>query len=361
MVVRPFVNPLIRGVGGGGILMLSSVTQILLILCVLCMCARGVLSPLVLIFVAVSVSLVRTFRVPTKMTIVRRMLPGRRCSGNMDIGISYAGVTMLIKANLSNVIVDSFKVNVSLTVSTLVFLVSTLLVMGVRFSIRRRGGAGQVVNERCLVSLESKFDCMFSRGGLLGLYFLYVLVGSTIIPFSTLLTPVTERVFDKSTGVISLLDMDMAVNAVLKSLAFTGVGRRGGGGALIAFYKVILNMCCIFVTFISGCVTGPVARGLLLLVNSVVVNTTLKLVVACMRIGFMGRIAGRCVKHISTVQFSLACTYTPIMSFIVDVVCGIAIISADSLFIKFNVMVVVLFLLTGGVAFSPLGGNSGDC
>ena len=332
VIIQPFIGPLVENMNKKKVLVLSDIARVLLVLYILYVYTQNMLSPLILVFMTISISLIEAFHMPAGVAVIQHVLPNE----HYDKGVS---------------------VNVSCTkiaIDALIFLISALLIVKIEFSVQEEKKTNRIIGREYLISLRDGFSYVFDHKKLLKLCFLCILINSAVVPFDALLAPIAREMFSGDAKIVSLLSVSVTIGTILGSLTFAKMKEEKKNNTLVTFCGIVLGVYYVFIAFVSKYIANPITQKLLLLIGSIIIGAALGLMITYVQVKFVKEVTKEYIGRVSAIRFSLTYACAPVVSFVISIIYKVTVVDTSSLFVGFGIVIIILFLLANKITFSPL-------
>ena len=129
VIIQPFIGPLVENMNKKKVLVLSDIARVLLVLYILYVYTQNMLSPLILVFMTISISLIEAFHMPAGVAVIQHVLPNEHYDKGVSVNVSCTKIAVLVGTGLSGIVISSFGIGISLAIDALIFLISALLIV----------------------------------------------------------------------------------------------------------------------------------------------------------------------------------------------------------------------------------------
>lgn len=306
VIIQPFIGPLVENMNKKKVLVLSDIARVLLVLYILYVYTQNMLSPLILVFMTISISLIEAFHMPAGVAVIQHVLPNEHYDKGVSVNVSCTKIAVLVGTGLSGIVISSFGIGISLAIDALIFLISALLIVKIEFSVQEEKKTNRIIGREYLISLRDGFSYVFDHKKLLKLCFLCILINSAVVPFDALLAPIAREMFSGDAKIVS---------------------------------KYIAN---------------PITQKLLLLIGSIIIGAALGLMITYVQVKFVKEVTKEYIGRVSAIRFSLTYACAPVVSFVISIIYKVTVVDTSSLFVGFGIVIIILFLLANKITFSPL-------
>lgn len=219
VIIQPFIGPLVENMNKKKVLVLSDIARVLLVLYILYVYTQNMLSPLILVFMTISISLIEAFHMPAGVAVIQHVLPNEHYDKGVSVNVSCTKIAVLVGTGLSGIVISSFGIGISLAIDALIFLISALLIVKIEFSVQEEKKTNRIIGREYLISLRDGFSYVFDHKKLLN-YVLCILINSAVVPFDALLAPIAREMFSGDAKIVSLLSVSVTIGTILGSLTF---------------------------------------------------------------------------------------------------------------------------------------------
>ena len=89
---------------------------------------RGMLSPWVLFFVTIAISLIEAFHMPAGIAVIQHVLPEEHYDKGISINVSFTKIAVLAGTGLSGLVINWLGIGTSLLIDSIIFFVSAFLI-----------------------------------------------------------------------------------------------------------------------------------------------------------------------------------------------------------------------------------------
>ena len=103
------------------VLVLSDIARVLLVLYILYVYTQNMLSPLILVFMTISISLIEAFHMPAGVAVIQHVLPNEHYDKGVSVNVSCTKIAVLVGTGLSGIVISSFGIGISLAIDALIF------------------------------------------------------------------------------------------------------------------------------------------------------------------------------------------------------------------------------------------------
>ena len=277
------------------------------------------LSPLILVFMTISISLIEAFHMPAGVAVIQHVLPNEHYDKGVSVNVSCTKIAVLVGTGLSGIVISSF-------------------------------GIGR----EYLISLRDGFSYVFDHKKLLKLCFLCILINSAVVPFDALLAPIAREMFSGDAKIVSLLSVSVTIGTILGSLTFAKMKEEKKNNTLVTFCGIVLGVYYVFIAFVSKYIANPITQKLLLLIGSIIIGAALGLMITYVQVKFVKEVTKEYIGRVSAIRFSLTYACAPVVSFVISIIYKVTVVDTSSLFVGFGIVIIILFLLANKITFSPL-------
>ena len=341
VIIQPFIGPLVENMNKKKVLVLSDIARVLLVLYILYVYTQNMLSPLILVFMTISISLIEAF-------------PNEHYDKGVSVNVSCTKIAVLVGTGLSGIVISSFGIGISLAIDALIFLISALLIVKIEFSVQEEKKTNRIIGREYLISLRDGFSYVFDHKKLLKLCFLCILINSAVVPFDALLAPIAREMFSGDAKIVSLLSVSVTIGTILGSLTFAKMKEEKKNNTLVTFCGIVLGVYYVFIAFVSKYIANPITQKLLLLIGSIIIGAALGLMITYVQVKFVKEVTKEYIGRVSAIRFSLTYACAPVVSFVISIIYKVTVVDTSSLFVGFGIVIIILFLLANKITFSPL-------
>ena len=173
VIIQPFIGPLVENMNKKKVLVLSDIARVLLVLYILYVYTQNMLSPLILVFMTISISLIEAFHMPAGVAVIQHVLPNEHYDKGVSVNVSCTKIAVLVGTGLSGIVISSFGIGISLAIDALIFLISALLIVKIEFPVQEEKKTNRIIGREYLISLRDGFSYVFDHKKLLN-YVFYV-------------------------------------------------------------------------------------------------------------------------------------------------------------------------------------------
>ena len=279
VIIQPFIGPLVENMNKKKVLVLSDIARVLLVLYILYVYTQNMLSPLILVFMTISISLIEAFHMPAGVAVIQHVLPNEHYDKGVSVNVSCTKIAVLVGTGLSGIVISSFGIGISLAIDALIFLISALLIVKIEFSVQEEKKTNRIIGREYLISLRDGFSYVFDHKKLLKLCFLCILINSAVVPFDALLAPIAREMFSGDAKIVSLLSVSVTIGTILGSLTFAKMKEEKKNNTLVTFCGIVLGVYYVFIAFVSKYIANPITQKLLLLIGSIIIGAALGLMI----------------------------------------------------------------------------------
>ena len=354
VIIQPFIGPLVENMNKKKVLVLSDIARVLLVLYILYVYTQNMLSPLILVFMTISISLIEAFHMPAGVAVIQHVLPNEHYDKGVSVNVSCTKIAVLVGTGLSGIVISSFGIGISLAIDALIFLISALLIVKIEFSVQEEKKTNRIIGREYLISLRDGFSYVFDHKKLLKLCFLCILINSAVVPFDALLAPIAREMFSGDAKIVSLLSVSVTIGTILGSLTFAKMKEEKKNNTLVTFYGIVLGVYYVFIAFVSKYIANPITQKLLLLIGSIIIGAALGLMITYVQVKFVKEVTKEYIGRVSAILFSLTYACAPVVSFVISIIYKVTVVDTSSLFVGFGIVIIILFLLANKITFSPL-------
>ena len=354
VIIQPFIGPLVENMNKKKVLVLSDIARVLLVLYILYVYTQNMLSPLILVFMTISISLIEAFHMPAGVAVIQHVLPNEHYDKGVSVNVSCTKIAVLVGTGLSGIVISSFGIGISLAIDALIFLISALLIVKIEFSVQEEKKTNRIIGREYLISLRDGFSYVFDHKKLLKLCFLCILINSAVVPFDALLAPIAREMFSGDAKIVSLLSVSVTIGTILGSLTFAKMKEEKKNNTLVTFCGIVLGVYYVFIAFVSKYIANPITQKLLLLIGSIIIGAALGLMITYVQVKFVKEVTKEYIGRVSAIQFSLTYACAPVVSFVISIIYKVTVVDTSSLFVGFGIVIIILFLLANKITFSPL-------
>lgn len=354
VIIQPFIGPLVENMNKKKVLVLSDIARVLLVLYILYVYTQNMLSPLILVFMTISISLIEAFHMPAGVAVIQHVLPNEHYDKGVSVNVSCTKIAVLVGTGLSGIVISSFGIGISLAIDALIFLISALLIVKIEFSVQEEKKTNRIIGREYLISLRDGFSYVFDHKKLLKLCFLCILINSAVVPFDALLAPIAREMFSGDAKIVSLLSVSVTIGTILGSLTFAKMKEEKKNNTLVTFCGIVLGVYYVFIAFVSKYIANPITQKLLLLIGSIIIGAALGLMITYVQVKFVKEVTKEYIGRVSAIRFSLTYTCAPVVSFVISIIYKVTVVDTSSLFVGFGIVIIILFLLANKITFSPL-------
>lgn len=354
VIIQPFIGPLVENMNKKKVLVLSDIARVLLVLYILYVYTQNMLSPLILVFMTISISLIEAFHMPAGVAVIQHVLPNEHYDKGVSVNVSCTKIAVLVGTGLSGIVISSFGIGISLAIDALIFLISALLIVKIEFSVQEEKKTNRIIGREYLISLRDGFSYVFDHKKLLKLCFLCILINSAVVPFDALLAPIAREMFSGDAKIVSLLSVSVTIGTILGSLTFAKMKEEKKNNTLVTFCGIVLGVYYVFIAFVSKYIANPITQKLLLLIGSIIIGAALGLMITYVQVKFVKEVTKEYIGRVSTIRFSLTYACAPVVSFVISIIYKVTVVDTSSLFVGFGIVIIILFLLANKITFSPL-------
>lgn len=354
VIIQPFIGPLVENMNKKKVLVLSDIARVLLVLYILYVYTQNMLSPLILVFMTISISLIEAFHMPAGVAVIQHVLPNEHYDKGVSVNVSCTKIAVLVGTGLSGIVISSFGIGISLAIDALIFLISALLIVKIEFSVQEEKKTNRIIGREYLISLRDGFSYVFDHKKLLKLCFLCILINSAVVPFDALLAPIAREMFSGDAKIVSLLSVSVTIGTILGSLTFAKMKEEKKNNTLVTFCGIVLGVYYVFIAFVSKYIANPITQKLLLLIGSIIIGAALGLMITYVQVKFVKEVTKEYIGRVSAIRFSLTYVCAPVVSFVISIIYKVTVVDTSSLFVGFGIVIIILFLLANKITFSPL-------
>lgn len=354
VIIQPFIGPLVENMNKKKVLVLSDIARVLLVLYILYVYTQNMLSPLILVFMTISISLIEAFHMPAGVAVIQHVLPNEHYDKGVSVNVSCTKIAVLVGTGLSGIVISSFGIGISLAIDALIFLISALLIVKIEFSVQEEKKTNRIIGREYLISLRDGFSYVFDHKKLLKLCFLCILINSAVVPFDALLAPIAREMFSGDAKIVSLLSVSVTIGTILGSLTFAKMKEEKKNNTLVTFCGIVLGVYYVFIAFVSKYIANPITQKLLLLIGSIIIGAALGLMITYVQVKFVKEVTKEYIGRVSGIRFSLTYACAPVVSFVISIIYKVTVVDTSSLFVGFGIVIIILFLLANKITFSPL-------
>ena len=354
VIIQPFIGPLVENMNKKKVLVLSDIARVLLVLYILYVYTQNMLSPLILVFMTISISLIEAFHMPAGVAVIQHVLPNEHYDKGVSVNVSCTKIAVLVGTGLSGIVISSFGIGISLAIDALIFLISALLIVKIEFSVQEEKKTNRIIGREYLISLRDGFSYVFDHKKLLKLCFLCILINSAVVPFDALLAPIAREMFSGDAKIVSLLSVSVTIGTILGSLTFAKMKEEKKNNTLVTFCGIVLGVYYVFIAFVSKYIANPITQKLLLLIGSIIIGAALGLMITYVQVKFVKEVTKEYIGRVSAIRFSLTYACAPEVSFVISIIYKVTVVDTSSLFVGFGIVIIILFLLANKITFSPL-------
>lgn len=353
VIIQPFIGPLVESMNKKKVLVLSDIARALLVLYILYVYTQNMLSPLILVFMTIAISLIEAFHMPAGVAVIQHVLPNEHYDKGVSVNVSCTKIAVLVGTGLSGIVISSFGIGISLATDALIFLISALLIVKIEFSVQEEKKTNRIIGREYLISLRDGFSYVFDHKKLLKLCFLCVLINSAVVPFDALLAPIASEMFSGDAKIVSLLSVSVTIGTILGSLIFAKM-KEEKNNTLVTFCGIVLGIYYVFIAFVSRYIANMIIQKLLLLVGSIIIGAALGLMITYVQVKFVKEVTKEYIGRVSAIRFSLTYACAPVVSFMISILYKVTVVDTSSIFVGFGIVIIILFLLANKITFSPL-------
>ena len=354
VIIQPFIGPLVENMNKKKVLVLSDIARVLLVLYILYVYTQNMLSPLILVFMTISISLIEAFHMPAGVAVIQHVLPNEHYDKGVSVNVSCTKIAVLVGTGLSGIVISSFGIGISLAIDALIFLISALLIVKIEFSVQEEKKTNRIIGREYLISLRDGFSYVFDHKKLLKLCFLCILINSAVVPFDALLAPIAREMFSGDAKIVSLLSVSVTIGTILGSLTFAKMKEEKKNNTLVTFCGIVLGVYYVFIAFVSKYIANPITQKLLLLIGSIIIGAALGLMITYVQVKFVKEVTKEYIGRVSAIRFSLTYACATVVSFVISIIYKVTVVDTSSLFVGFGIVIIILFLLANKITFSPL-------
>lgn len=354
VIIQPFIGPLVENMNKKKVLVLSDIARVLLVLYILYVYTQNMLSPLILVFMTISISLIEAFHMPAGVAVIQHVLPNEHYDKGVSVNVSCTKIAVLVGTGLSGIVISSFGIGISLAIDALIFLISALLIVKIEFSVQEEKKTNRIIGREYLISLRDGFSYVFDHKKLLKLCFLCILINSAVVPFDALLAPIAREMFSGDAKIVSLLSVSVTIGTILGSLTFAKMKEEKKNNTLVTFCGIVLGVYYVFIAFVSKYIANPITQKLLLLIGSIIIGAALGLMITYVQVKFVKEVTKEYIGRVSAIRFSLTYACASVVSFVISIIYKVTVVDTSSLFVGFGIVIIILFLLANKITFSPL-------
>ena len=354
VIIQPFIGPLVENMNKKKVLVLSDIARVLLVLYILYVYTQNMLSPLILVFMTISISLIEAFHMPAGVAVIQHVLPNEHYDKGVSVNVSCTKIAVLVGTGLSGIVISSFGIGISLAIDALIFLISALLIVKIEFSVQEEKKTNRIIGREYLISLRDGFSYVFDHKKLLKLCFLCILINSAVVPFDALLAPIAREMFSGDAKIVSLLSVSVTIGTILGSLTFAKMKEEKKNNTLVTFCGIVLGVYYVFIAFVSKYIANPITQKLLLLIGSIIIGAALGLMITYVQVKFVKEVTKEYIGRVSAIRFSLTYACAPGVSFVISIIYKVTVVDTSSLFVGFGIVIIILFLLANKITFSPV-------
>ena len=354
VIIQPFIGPLVENMNKKKVLVLSDIARVLLVLYILYVYTQNMLSPLILVFMTISISLIEAFHMPAGVAVIQHVLPNEHYDKGVSVNVSCTKIAVLVGTGLSGIVISSFGIGISLAIDALIFLISALLIVKIEFPVQEEKKTNRIIGREYLISLRDGFSYVFDHKKLLKLCFLCILINSAVVPFDALLAPIAREMFSGDAKIVSLLSVSVTIGTILGSLTFAKMKEEKKNNTLVTFCGIVLGVYYVFIAFVSKYIANPITQKLLLLIGSIIIGAALGLMITYVQVKFVKEVTKEYIGRVSAIRFSLTYAWAPVGSFVISIIYKVTVVDTSSLFVGFGIVIIILFLLANKITFSPL-------
>ena len=354
VIIQPFVGPLVENINKKKVLVFSDVARSLLVLYILYVYTQNMLSPLILVFMTIVISLIEAFHMPAGVAVIQHVLPNEHYDKGVSVNVSCTKIAVLVGTGLSGIVISSFGIGISLAIDALIFLISALLIVKIEFSAQEEKKTNRIIGREYLISLRDGFSYVFDHKKLLKLCFLCILINSAVVPFDALLAPIAREMFSGDAKIVSLLSVSVTIGTILGSLTFAKMKEEKKNNTLVTFCGIVLGIYYVFIAFVSKYIANPITQKLLLLIGSIIIGAALGLMITYVQVKFVKEVTKEYIGRVSAIRFSLTYACASVVSFVISIIYKVTVVDTSSIFVGFGIVIIILFLLANKITFSPL-------
>ena len=354
VIIQPFIGPLVENMNKKKVLVLSDIARVLLVLYILYVYTQNMLSPLILVFMTISISLIEAFHMPAGVAVIQHVLPNEHYDKGVSVNVSCTKIAVLVGTGLSGIVISSFGIGISLAIDALIFLISALLIVKIEFSVQEEKKTNRIIGREYLISLRDGFSYVFDHKKLLKLCFLCILINSAVVPFDALLAPIAREMFSGDAKIVSLLSVSVTIGTILGSLTFAKMKEEKKNNTLVTFCGIVLGVYYVFIAFVSKYIANPITQKLLLLIGSIIIGAALGLMITYVQVKFVKEVTKEYIGRVSAIRFSLTYACAPGVALGISTIYKVTVVDTSSLFVGFGIVIIILFLLANKITFSPL-------
>ncbi len=301
------------------------------------------LSPLILVFMTISISLIEAFHMPAGVAVIQHVLPNEHYDKGVSVSVSCTKIAVLVGTGLSGIVISSFGIGISLAIDALIFLISALLIVKIEFSVQEEKKTNRIIGREYLISLRDGFSYVFDHKKLLKLCFLCILINSAVVPFDALLAPIAREMFSGDAKIVSLLSVSVTIGTILGSLTFAKMKEEKKNNTLVTFCGIVLGVYYVFIAFVSKYIANPITQKLLLLIGSIIIGAALGLMITYVQVKFVKEVTKEYIGRVSAIRFSLTYACAPVVSFVISIIYKVTVVDTSSLFVGFGIVIIILF------------------
>lgn len=337
------------------VMVISDCIRALLVFWIFFVYQRGMLSPWVLFFVTIAISLIEAFHMPAGIAVIQHVLPEEHYDKGISINVSFTKIAVLAGTGLSGLVINWLGIGTSLLIDSIIFFVSAFLIIKLEIFIPDHSPVGKGIGREYIVSLKDGFTYVFSHKNLLNLCFLCILINSAVVPFDALLAPIASEMFHGDAQIVSLLSVSVTLGTICGSLAFAKMQEKRKTNLVVTVCGIVLGAYYIFMVLISGYIASAAVQKVRLLIGSVVIGIALGLMITYVQVKFVKEVAKDYIGRVSAIRYSLTYACAPIVSFLLSAAYQAASVETDFVFICSGFIIIFLF------AFAHMAAHFRSC
>ena len=104
VIIQPFIGPLVENMNKKKVLVLSDIARVLLVLYILYVYTQNMLSPLILVFMTISISLIEAFHMPAGVAVIQHVLPNEHYDKGVSVNVSCTKIAAMLSQAIGFVI-----------------------------------------------------------------------------------------------------------------------------------------------------------------------------------------------------------------------------------------------------------------
>lgn len=343
VIFQPLVGPLIEKWPKKKVLIGADLIRAILVSLILLAYVAGTLGPWLLLITTVLVSLIEAFRMPASVAIVQTILDQKDYDAGISLNVSSTRIAALIGMGGAGILINKLGSPVGLFLDALIFFLSAVLVCFIPIRSVLAKAAEDSPSETYLLRLVSGFRYITGNPQLVSLILLCVLINVSVVPFDSLLAPMSVEMFHSSAQIVSLLSASVTVGIILGALLFAKLKEHWKKNSLVIYCGILLGLYNICLVVISQLTPKGIFQSLLLLVTSVLVGIGLGLMNTYVQTAIVKRVSPDYISRVSSIRFSISYACAPIVSFLLAGISSA--VKMTAIFGGSGIIIIVLFLL----------------